>query len=72
MCLCMFKEKGRWKDFKYTSMNLLLRVKTFLFQISVYNFLKKGTVCWNNPSKEFLKSKAGVYIVNQMFNVYAS
>lgn len=30
-CVCMFKEKDRWKIFEYSSMNLLLRVKSSYF-----------------------------------------
>ena len=49
----------------------IIKSKKFLFHISVYNFLKKDTVYWNNPPEELLNSKAGVQLLikSLMFTV---
>lgn len=45
MGMCMFLKKDRWKDFEYSSMNILLKVKSFLFQIYMYNYYQKKKTC---------------------------
>ena len=73
MCVHVCVWRKGWKDFEYNSIDLLLREKAFLLQISMHNFFKKDMgYYWHNLPREFLSSKALVHIVNQVFNIYYS
>lgn len=67
VCVC----SRRRTDGKILNMALWINSKMFLFHICIYMF-EKDTIYWDNTLKEFINSKAGIHIINQVFNVYCS